>query len=64
MQQIKAKNEHAFIQGDVNRLRRGANLNLTGLQTAKSEQKVSVSSLPKQSSQQPARRNTASIKPR
>ena len=52
MQQIKAKNEHAFIQGDVNRLRRGANLNLTGLQTAKSEQKVSVSSLPKQSSQQ------------
>ena len=44
--------EHAFIQGDVNRLRRGANLNLTGLQTAKSEQKVSVSSLPKQSSQQ------------
>ncbi|MDA1587932.1 hypothetical protein PDK27_29745, partial [Bacillus cereus group sp. TH230-1LC] len=52
MQQIKAKNEHAFIQGDVNRLRRGANLNLTGLQTAKSEQKVSVSSLPTQSSQQ------------
>ncbi|MDH1799993.1 type IV pilus assembly protein FimV [Acinetobacter johnsonii] len=52
MQQIKAKNEHAFIQGDINRLRRGANLNLTGLQTAKSEQKVSVSSLPKQSSQQ------------
>ena len=29
MQQIKAKNEHAFIQGDKNRLRRGANLNLT-----------------------------------
>ena len=52
MQQIKSKNEHAFIQGDVNRLRRGANLNLTGLQTAKTEQKVSVSSLPKHSSQQ------------
>ena len=52
MQQIKSKNEHAFIQGDVNRLRRGANLNLTGLQTAKTEKKIAVSALPKQTSQQ------------
>lgn len=28
MQQIKQRNEHAFIHGDVNRLRRGATLNL------------------------------------
>ncbi len=35
MQQIKNSNEHAFIQGDVNRLRRGAALNLHGMQQAK-----------------------------
>jgi Tfp pilus assembly protein FimV len=28
MQQIKTENTHAFIQGDINRLRRGATLNL------------------------------------
>ena len=28
MNQIKANNQHAFIQGDMNRLRRGAALNL------------------------------------
>ena len=29
MQQIKAQNSHAFIQGDVNRLRQGVALNLS-----------------------------------
>lgn len=28
MQQIKQKNEHAFIGGNINKLRKGANLNL------------------------------------
>ena len=35
MRQIKANNEHAFIQGDINRIRRGVALNLAaGTQTA------------------------------
>jgi Tfp pilus assembly protein FimV len=29
MRDIQAQNRHAFIQGDVNRLRQGSSLNLT-----------------------------------
>ena len=43
MQQIKAHNEHAFIQGDANRLRRGATLNL---QAVSSGQKVAKKTVP------------------
>ena len=35
MNQIKANNQHAFIQGDMNRLRRGAALNLNTANQAK-----------------------------
>lgn len=35
MQQIKRENEHAFIGGDANRLRKGAALNLATIHTAK-----------------------------
>jgi pilus assembly protein FimV len=45
MKQIKANNEHAFIQGDVNRLRRGAALNLNTGGAAKEEQKAKVAHL-------------------
>ena len=40
MQQIKANNEHAFIQGDANRLRRGATLNLHAQTGTKPEKKA------------------------
>ncbi|ENW87126.1 MULTISPECIES: FimV/HubP-related protein [Acinetobacter] len=43
MQQIKAHNEHAFIQGDANRLRRGATLNL---QAVSSGQKAAKKTMP------------------
>lgn len=43
MQQIKAHNEHAFIQGDANRLRRGATLNL---QVVSSGQKTAKKTVP------------------
>lgn len=52
MQQIKNSNEHAFIQGDVNRLRRGAALNLHGMQQAKQPVKVSATELTKVPSKQ------------
>ncbi len=52
MQQIKNSNEHAFIQGDVNRLRRGAALNLHGMQQAKQPVKVSAAKLAKVPSKQ------------
>ncbi len=52
MQQIKNSNEHAFIQGDVNRLRRGAALNLHGMQQAKQPVKVSAAELAKVPSKQ------------
>jgi pilus assembly protein FimV len=42
MQQIKNSNEHAFIQGDVNRLKRGATLNLDKSSMQKEDKKVSV----------------------
>ncbi|MDM1754265.1 hypothetical protein HX122_04545 [Acinetobacter towneri] len=42
MQQIKANNEHAFIQGDANRLRRGATLNLHAQANSKPEKKVAI----------------------
>ena len=45
MKQIKANNEHAFIQGDVNRLRRGAALNLNTVTSPKEEQKAKVAHL-------------------
>jgi len=47
MQQIKTNNEHAFIQGDVNRLRRGATLNLNTTDNVKEEQKAKVAHLAK-----------------
>lgn len=47
MKQIKTNNEHAFIQGDVNRLRRGAALNLNTTGNAKEEQKAKVTHLAK-----------------
>ena len=40
MQQIKTQNSHAFIQGDINRLRRGVTLNLQTNTTQKSQQKI------------------------
>ncbi|NNG76817.1 hypothetical protein HLH10_11045 [Acinetobacter sp. ANC 4277] len=52
MKQIKANNEHAFIQGDVNRLRRGAALNLNTANSQQEEKKVSVSNLAKTPSNQ------------
>lgn len=42
MQQIKANNEHAFIQGDANRLRRGATLNLHAQANSKPEKKAEI----------------------
>ena len=45
MKQIKANNEHAFIQGDMNRLRRGAALNLNTTNSQKEDKKVSVANL-------------------
>lgn len=42
MQQIKANNEHAFIQGDANRLRRGATLNLHAQANSKPEKKAAI----------------------
>ncbi|MCT8088682.1 hypothetical protein H0920_01060 [Acinetobacter sp. C_4_1] len=47
MKQIKANNEHAFIQGDVNRLRRGAALNLNTGTIPKEEPKAKVAHLAK-----------------
>ena len=52
MKQIKANNEHAFIQGDVNRLRRGAALNLNTTNSPKEDKKVSVSNVAKTPSNQ------------
>lgn len=40
MQQIKTQNSHAFIQGDINRLRRGVTLNLQTNTSNKSQQKI------------------------
>ena len=52
MKQIKANNEHAFIQGDMNRLRRGAALNLNTAHSQKEGKKVSVAHLAKTPSNQ------------
>ncbi len=40
MQQIKANNEHAFIQGDANRLKRGVTLNLQETSTEDNARKL------------------------
>lgn len=42
MKQIKANNEHAFIQGDANRLRRGTALTLNSNMATKENPKVSA----------------------
>lgn len=42
MKQIQANNQHAFIQGDINRLRRGAALNLNSNLDAKEKFKTST----------------------
>lgn len=42
MQQIKANNEHAFIQGDANRLRRGATLNLQTQAGTNAQKKATI----------------------
>ncbi len=52
MKQIKASNEHAFIQGDVNRLRRGAALNIASGKPQKEPTKVSAAELAKTPSSQ------------
>lgn len=52
MKQIKTNNEHAFIQGDINRLRRGVALNLNTGNPQKEEQKVSVTNVMNASSKQ------------
>ncbi len=52
MKQIKASNEHAFIQGDVNRLRRGAALNIASGKSQKEQTKVSAAELAKTPSSQ------------
>lgn len=52
MKQIKTNNEHAFIQGDINRLRRGVALNLNTGNPQKEEQKVSVTNVVNASSKQ------------
>ncbi len=52
MKQIKSNNEHAFIQGDINRLRRGVALNLNTGNPQKEEQKVSVTNVTNPSSKQ------------
>ena len=52
MKQIKTSNEHAFIQGDVNRLRRGAALNIAGGKPQKEPTKVSAAELAKTPSSQ------------
>lgn len=44
MRDIQAQNRHAFIQGDVNRLRQGISLNLTAANTAKTSHTKSKSS--------------------
>ena len=45
MKQIKSNNQHAFIQGDINRLRRGVALNLNTGNPQKEEQKVNVANV-------------------
>ncbi|RKG53942.1 hypothetical protein D7V64_05920 [Acinetobacter cumulans] len=47
MKQIKASNEHAFIQGDSNRLRRGVALNLNSTAPSKEQPKVNAAALAK-----------------
>ncbi|RLL38811.1 hypothetical protein D9K80_01340 [Acinetobacter cumulans] len=47
MKQIKANNEHAFIQGDSNRLRRGVALNLNSTAPSKEQPKVNAAALAK-----------------
>ena len=47
MKQIKASNEHAFIQGNSNRLRRGAALNLNVNNAPKAQAKVNAAELAK-----------------
>lgn len=52
MKQIKSNNQHAFIQGDINRLRRGVALNLNSENRQKEEQKASIANVTKASSKQ------------
>ena len=52
MKQIKADNEHAFIQGDANRLKRGAALNLNPAAPSKDRPKISAEALKKMPSTQ------------
>ena len=52
MKQIKSNNQHAFIQGDINRLRRGVALNLNTGNPQKEEQKLSVANVTNPSSKQ------------
>ncbi|CAB1208440.1 type IV pilus assembly protein FimV [Acinetobacter bouvetii] len=52
MKQIKVNNEHAFIQGDVNRLRRGAALDLNTSAHPKNDKKAVVTQLAKSPSNQ------------
>ena len=55
MQQIKNNNEHAFIKGDVNRLKRGATLNLDKSSTKKEDKKVAVNTNASTKTKQPSK---------
>ncbi|MCU4414380.1 hypothetical protein KTH71_10090 [Acinetobacter sp. WU_MDCI_Axc73] len=46
MQQIKEQNSHAFIQGDVNRLRQGVALNLSAAVNQSSQKNATVKTVP------------------
>lgn len=53
MNEIKKNNQHAFIQGDVNRLKLGATLNLNTHAATKSEQKQTTATAKTQHNQTP-----------
>ncbi|ANF80977.1 hypothetical protein A3K93_01425 [Acinetobacter sp. NCu2D-2] len=55
MQSIKKNNEHAFIGGDANRLRKGASLNLTASTTNNKAQKITPSELKTQKATTPTK---------
>ena len=52
IKQIKVNNQHAFVHGDVNRLRRGVTLNLNTSKTPKDIQKSSAAKVEKIQSKQ------------
>ena len=53
MQQIKKNNEHAFIKGDINRLKRGVTLNLEKSSTKNEDKKLTVNTNTSANAKQP-----------